>query len=62
MKKPMTIRLSGDARALLDYFSEQLAISRTAVIELAVRAYAKAQKVEISVGNKKDVRRNAKDR
>ncbi len=42
-KKPTTIRLSAEARRLLDALSEQLGISHTAIIELAIREKAQRE-------------------
>jgi predicted transcriptional regulator len=45
-KQAMSIRLSAEGRRLLAALSQQKGISRTAVIELAIRAYAKQEHVE----------------
>lgn len=47
-KQSMTIRLSAEARRLLEVMARRDGISRTAVIELAVRRFARQQGVEAS--------------
>lgn len=46
-KAPINIRLSPEGLALADKLKSQKGISRTAVIELAIRAYAKQEGVEL---------------
>jgi len=45
-KKPTTIRLSAEARRLLDALSARLGVSHTAVIELAIREKAQREDVK----------------
>jgi len=42
-KKPTTIRLSAEARLLLDELASRFAVSQTAVIERAIREEAKRE-------------------
>ncbi len=42
-KKPVSLRLSEGAREILSRLSKAKGISRTAVIELAIRDYAEAE-------------------
>jgi predicted transcriptional regulator len=44
-KKPMTIRLSAEAQRLLDLLAQDNGVSKTAVIELAIREMARRQQV-----------------
>ncbi len=44
-KKPTTVRLSAEARRLLDALSMRLGVSHTAVIELAIREKAQREDV-----------------
>jgi predicted transcriptional regulator len=45
-KKPTTVRLSGEARRLLNELSMHLGVSHTAVIELAIREKAQKEGVK----------------
>ncbi len=42
-KKKTSIRLSSEAKALLEQLSKKLGISQSAVLELAIRAFAKQE-------------------
>lgn len=46
-KHPINIRLSPEGLQLVDAVKAQKGISRTAVFELAIRAYAKQEGVEL---------------
>lgn len=46
-KSPTSIRLSADAEQLRDAIAERLGVSKTAVLELAIRELAKAQRVTL---------------
>ncbi len=47
MKKKLTsIRLSEDAKRLIELMSEKLGISQSAIIELAIREKAKHEKIK----------------
>lgn len=46
-KKASTYRFSDDARFLIDALAKQLGISKTDVLEMAVRKLAKKEKVEL---------------
>lgn len=45
-KAPTSIRLSDEAKRLIALVAEKLALSKTAIVELAVRDFAKRNKVE----------------
>ncbi len=44
--QPTSIRLSDDAKRLIALLAQQLGVSQTAVIELAIRALAKREKLK----------------
>ena len=44
--KPTSIRLSDDAKRLIKLMSQELGISQTAIIELAIREKAKREKLK----------------
>lgn len=44
-KKPTNIRLTQDAKNLLTLLAQKLGLSRTGVIELAIRELAKKEKI-----------------
>ncbi len=46
MRIPIAFRLPGETIALIRAISEQCGMTQTRVLEFAVRAYAKAKKVE----------------
>ena len=48
------IRLSEDGARLLDRMAKDMGITRTAVIELAIRQYAKAQGYELPSDGSKE--------
>lgn len=45
-KKPTTVRLSAEAQRLLEKMAEKNGISKTAVLELAIRKMAEKEGVE----------------
>jgi predicted transcriptional regulator len=45
-KKPITMRLSAEARRLLDRLATEFGVSQTAIVELAIREKAKREGVE----------------
>lgn len=46
-KRNTSFRLSDDARRMIIALAEKLGISRTAVIEIAIRDKAKAEKLDL---------------
>ena len=46
-KKPTNIRLSEDAKKLLTLLAQKLGLSQTGVIELAIREFAKKEKIPL---------------
>jgi predicted transcriptional regulator len=44
--KPTSVRLSDDAKRLINLMSQKLGISQTAIIELAIREKAKREGVK----------------
>jgi predicted transcriptional regulator len=44
-KNPIAMRLSDDAVRLLERLAKALGLSKTAVVELALRALARSQKI-----------------
>jgi predicted transcriptional regulator len=42
-KQPVNLRLTDEARQLLDDLAQRKGVSKTAVIEMAVRAYAETE-------------------
>jgi len=46
-KKPTNIRLSEDAKKLLTLLAQKLGLSQTGVIELAIREFAKKEKISL---------------
>ena len=52
-RTPTSFRLTDSARNLLEGLSEDLGVSQAAIVELAIRAYAATQGIDVPAASKR---------